>query len=196
MNNPDLVETGGAGEPPKLSVSRVKDELREVFAPNLQFFGHGTRLEVAPRVLEEGLESKHPYLDTTAMPLFGDEPFEEQPDEVFERFINWPHLESKAVVVIALPHKPQDFKGGITDYLNSAFEELGTEDTGHNTRYVLPSTYIRGYFNAETGKFVENPNFKPTIPKAKPNEAAPPFVKPNGKVEIPTGSIASDEEVW
>ncbi|OGH13578.1 MAG: hypothetical protein A3H50_00180 [Candidatus Levybacteria bacterium RIFCSPLOWO2_02_FULL_37_10] len=75
---------GGGGE--SLKPSDLKSELREIFNPSFSTLGHGTRVEAAQEILQQGLRAKQPDLYSTTVPLFdGSKPYEEQITQVVEQ---------------------------------------------------------------------------------------------------------------
>jgi len=164
----------GGGESAKLS--DLRSELKEVFNPSFSTLGHGTRVEAAQEILQQGLRAKQPDLYSTTVPLFdGSKPYEEQVTQVVEQISHWPHLDAKAVVVVMIPN-PQEGEQGGSRYFNSVFQELPEPDTGHNTRYLIPPSYIRGYVDVETQKFIPNPKFRPEKPTVKDDKITPKII--------------------
>ncbi|MBI4157767.1 GNAT family N-acetyltransferase [Candidatus Woesebacteria bacterium] len=142
----------------------LKLEIKEVFDPLFSFLGHGTRIEKAEEISRDGLRAKQPDLGTTAIPIFDfSKTYDEQADGVVRQLLNWPHLMSKAVIIIAIPNPTQEEKGGFR-YYNSIFKEV-EKDTGYNSPYLIPPGYIRGYVDVDRQIFVPNPNFNPEKPR-------------------------------
>src|SRR5689334_3718634 len=132
----------------------LRTGMQEAFDPTFSTLGHGTRREVAKASLAEGLQTKQPDLLSTTVPLFdASKSFDEQAEGVVDHVTHWPHLDSRAVVVVMIPNPAQGEPGGRT-YFNSVFEELPEEDRSENAQYRIPPEYIRGYVDADSGVFV------------------------------------------
>lgn len=106
----------------------LKHELRDTFDPEFSTFGHGTAIEAADKILEEGLRvygRMQPRLDQSAVPLYdSSKSFDEQSDGALQAMFNWPHRirGSGAVVVSMVPNAPEGTVGG-RRYFDAVFEE-------------------------------------------------------------------------
>ena len=184
----------GGGETVK--PSGLSSELREIFNPAFSTLGHGTRVDAAKEILQQGLKAKVPDLDTTAIPLFdSSKPYEDQIPQTIEQISHWPHLDAKAVVVVMIPN-PQEGEQGGRRYFNSVFQELPEPDTGYNARYLIPPGYIRGYVDVETNKFIPNPKFKPEKPVVKDNQKMPRIIPKLVDIPSVTNSSKGVSDVW
>ncbi len=153
MSNEDITQS-------ETTFNNLKSELKKILDPEYSILGHGTRLEAAPRILEEGLRARFPDLGTTTIPLIdSSKSIEEQANEAAETILNWGQLHSKAVILVQIPNPPENLGG--FKYFNSVFRELDEPDTGYNSRYLIPSGYLRGYVDVEARKFIPNPLFNP-----------------------------------
>jgi hypothetical protein len=152
------------------SIDKLRGELKDIFDPDFSMLGHGAWVENAKETFTNGLLLKQPDLQTTTYALFeNSKSFPEQPDEYFDRILNWPHERLPAIVVLMIPNKPTDVKVGISSYVNSTIQELPPEESDeYGVKYIVPKEYVRGYIDVEARKFVENPSFKPTVPDARP----------------------------
>lgn len=188
----------------------VKTNLKELFETNLNIYAHGTRVESAGKIMQEGLRSKCPDLSGAAINLFDHEtPFESQIDGILETMKKWPHLESKAIIIIALPtlRKTPSITTPVAEIsairrplgmqaqsrtASFLHEVQGTGYDAYDLPYILPVNYIRGYVNVETNEFIKNPLFNPTPPEPTINQDRDTFIS-----EIPTKPVnsASPEDI-
>jgi len=182
------------------TTDNFKSELKPIFDPLFSTLGHGTRTDAAKQAMEDGLKAKTPDLFSTTIPLFdATKTYEEQVDQVINTLTHWPHLDSKAIVVVMIPNPEEGEQGGST-YFNSVFEELPGGNTEHEERFVVPGKYIKGYVDIEKKEFIPNPNFDPEKPTLKPPwepDLLRPTQNPQASQDIPT--IAKDKKtpvVW
>lgn len=199
-----MMEEGGKDEfrTTEDKINKVKHQLESVFDPDFTILGHGTWIEKGREIIQKGLESKVPKLDSTTVPLFDhDKVFEDQPREYFEKFIKWPHLGANCIVVVMIPNVPEGSQVGGHLYFDSVFEDLKTEDTGYNNRCFIPNKYIRGYFDVQNLTFVSNPDFKPEPLTIKQISTVTPPKTTSQKEPTPipqaiSASKNSDTDVW
>jgi hypothetical protein len=174
---------------PELEELKIKFE--GLFIPGFTVLGHGTtQIESAEKTFETGLESKIDDIHTTMIPL-------NKTEEGFDQILNWPHGESKYIVVVCLPNANDAEMGG-SRYFNSYFKELSSESTGYNNRYTISPKYVRGYFDMLNLRFSENQNFdpeklSPTSPGLKESDDEPT----SSELNIPQSSKDENStEVW
>lgn len=143
------------------TLNHLKAEIKTILDPKFSTLGHGTRLEAAKKILEDGLRAKFPDLGTTTVSLLdSSKPINEQVNQAVETILNLKHLNSKAVVLIQIPNPPEDSLGGLK-YFNSVFKELDEPETSYENRWVIPSAYLIGYVDVAAQKFILNPLFDP-----------------------------------
>lgn len=133
-------------EKPGAASTDIRSNLKEIYEANMDTYGHGTRVEAAEKIISEGLKTKSRDLGGTAIGLFDEKPFEEQIDGVLGKINKWPHLESKAIVIIVLPSFKKPLKEsiepikGIRDQIRTApfFRESSRNSVaGGNPPYDL-----------------------------------------------------------
>lgn len=179
----------------------LRTSLQEIFNANMDTYAHGTRVEAAEKIINEGLKAKAPDLEGTALSLFDHrKSFEEQIDGVIKKIEKWPHLESEAIVIIMLPRIKQVLAesietknnavqiGGIFIRTAPFFREIpGEHDTAYGLPYILPSKYIAGFVDVMKKEFIKNPLFNPTPPEPMVNQR-----KKKLSTEAPT-NLAADK---
>lgn len=141
-------------EQEKIQILRENLKVLDVLEQYSVLF-HGTEASVVDKIFQEGLKYKYPKLQATTSPLFDSKfSYHDQPDECFEKILNWPHHGHKAIVVLAIPNVPEGESGGFS-YFNSVFEE------NKNGAYMVPPEFIKGYIDVNNLKFVANPKYDP-----------------------------------
>jgi hypothetical protein len=170
----------------------MKEGLEKVYDPRFSTLGHGTSLEKAQEILRDGLFAAQPSLLSTAVPLFDQSaPLEEQVDSVIGRINNWVHYDKKnAVMVLMLPNPGTDQPGG-SEYFNSVFGNKAKDDL---LKYRIPPKYIKGFFDVDSGTFVENPMFTTSPIEAKAPQT--PDMNSQAQVPIPTAASPEGADVW
>lgn len=131
------------------------------------YLGHGTTGDESTiqSIFETGLrvvnpEAIRPYdshlrgLDSTSISLgAGSDHLFSYQQKLIE---NWPHLQSKKIVICALPQKlvlPFICCSPYSDLYRSFY--IGSEEDG----YSLRPEFIRGYYDVDEGAFIPNTNF-------------------------------------
>lgn len=148
-------------------IAKLKEALNPIFEKGFSTVGHGTSIEVANRILEDGLYARGNQLDLTTIPLFSQtegKTYADQIDGAIDTMLHWPHRGYEAIVIVMIPNPQEDEVGG-GRYFNSVFDELPEEKAirigvqGADRQYVIPSRFIRGYVNTVTGEFIENKTY-------------------------------------
>lgn len=141
-------------EQEKIQILRENLKILDVL-DKYSILGHGTDVEVAKKILAEGLQYLRPYLQETTIGLFDSQlSIAEQKDQVFQNILNWPHRGHKSIVIIAIPNVPKGETGG-DNYFNSVFE------TVDGFYHVVSPEFIKGYIDVNTLQFVANPKYDP-----------------------------------
>lgn len=184
------------------SKDNIRTRLEEIFRTNMDTYGHGTRVEAAKEIIREGLKAKSRDLDGTAIFLFDHKkPFEEQIDGVLGKINKWPHLESKAIIIIVLPRIKKQLKEsiepikGISNQIRTApfFRKIpGKHDASYGLPYVLPPNYIKGFMDVERNEFIGNPLFSPIPPDPTANQGKTKLVLRKSGNPV-TGENPSDD---
>lgn len=172
-------------------------------SPNM-IFGHGTTPELAQQILQGGLETQSADIQSTAVPLFENaKSYAEQAADVHNQISNWAHQDSRAVVLVAVPHMPEGTQGGVIAYMNAVFEDLPEDHPARNLpiyqrNYRIPSAYIAGYVDVETKRFIPNPAFDPQPIQVKPREfKGPMWSAEDTPTEIPQpGPPGKDADIF
>lgn len=193
----DLAKLNSEGNKPSL-----EEQLRVAFDKNFTALGHGTRVEKIDDILNDGLKTRFPELESTTIPIFDNsKTYDEQSQQVVDKITHWPHLDSKAIVIVMIPNAPADAKVGGKRYFNSVMQEIPKDQQNEYAQYVVPPRYVKGIFNVDTNQFIENPNFDPVVPEVKLQKSNP-FPKhesPTEPISVPqpTGeSVSPDDMVW
>ena len=167
-------------EKPGAASTDLRTNLEEIFEANMDTYAHGTRVEAAEKIISEGLKTKSPDLGGTAIFLFDlEKPFEEQIDGVMKKIENWPHLKSKAIIIIMLPTLKRDIPNtrtelnggvveikGIKDQIRTApfFRKIpGEHDPSYGLPYILPPNYIKGFVDLKKKEFISSIRHLPLI---------------------------------
>lgn len=152
-----------------------ESEIKKAFSDSsVYYFGHGTTGDetVLKSILQNGLKTVNPEeiraysntlrgLDSTTVFLgSGNNQLFEQEKENLN---NWPHKDSKNIVIISLP---KEYVLRITEIGTLADQYkpfyIGSEKQGFNLR----PEFIKGIYNAETHSFTENANFYQSLDEA------------------------------
>lgn len=126
----------------------VRDiEMRLADSGDVTIWGHGTSREIAERILEEGIEASPSYsLTEIALPITrADTPLQQQGESLVTSCLQWPHRDSKAVVLLSVPHALRRHQ------IVESIERGGQE------RHHIPPRFIVGYIDAVDCIFVPNP---------------------------------------
>ncbi|MCK9393229.1 MAG: hypothetical protein WCX30_01705 [Candidatus Paceibacterota bacterium] len=182
-------------------ISKLRENLKEIYSFEFSTFGHGTSEECAKKILENGLETKNSNLDETIISLFDSSlPYDKQSDEVFKNILNWKHRDYKYIVTVMIPNPKKDEQGG-RNYFNSVFEELPEDKKvdvgiqGADREYVIPPHFIKGYIDANSLEFIENEKYNPLVGvEMKEIEQVVPHESNIDNIEIP--KPAGSEDVW
>jgi len=154
-------------------------QLNEVFNDKeMLYLGHGTSVDqsVINSIFQSGLQVKDPEsirgygfhlegVNSTTIPLgIGNDGLF---DTVSEKLNNWPHKESKNVVIIALP-KQYIFTKSEVRFLADAYEQfyIGNKESG----YKLRPEFIKGVYNSTERSFTLNKNFYQNFSDEKKEE--------------------------
>lgn len=154
-------------------------QLNEVFNDKeMLYLGHGTSVDesVINSIFQSGLQVKDPEsiggygfhlegVNSTTIPLgIGNDCLF---DTVSEKLNNWPHKESKNVVIIALP-KQYIFTKSEVHFLADAYEQfyIGNKESG----YKLRPEFIKGVYNSTERSFTLNKNFYQNFSDEKKEE--------------------------
>lgn len=133
------------------NIERILEQIRK---PGFSTVGHGTSHEVVGEILKEGLYSNKADINSTCVPLNGNEGVFMKP---------WPHRNYRCVVVVQIPNPEGEVKG--MRYFNSVFKELDESQKndvgvqGADRSYVIPTCFIQGYVDLDTMSFIENPKY-------------------------------------
>lgn len=135
------------------------------------YLGHGTKVEddqIINSIMENGLRCSHGSLYFTTVAL-GKGCIEEESKGLLK---NWPHCDSKVVMIVSLPNK---FR--ILDVIGS-----GTYNKGDAAFYYVPNSeqreqhsltespylmpeFVAGYYDARNDTFTSNPKYYENLPK-------------------------------
>ena len=153
------------------------EDIGKVFIENREIYlGHGTNVsdEEVESILRVGLKVVNPKaimgymstlrgLDSTTI-LFG-EGSEKLFEEQRELLDNWPHKESKNIIIVSIPKRyamrPCDARGGSCDFYEAFYD--GSEEKG----FVLRPEFIKGVYNADSHSFILNEKFYMNLPDAQ-----------------------------
>ncbi len=132
---------------------------QEIFSNSNNYYcAHGTgRLNDSPEIINSifkiGLRCSHGSLENTVVQYGSgrDDLFNEKKNS----FDNWEHINSKKIVIISVPKELYIHYSFKKDCSYKAFEYINDE----NQNVYLRPEYVRGYYNAETEEFIENPNY-------------------------------------
>lgn len=130
------------------------------------YFGHGTGTEdnqIIQSIMNNGLRCSHGSLYFTSATLGIGSKILESEQEMLK---NWPHKNSKIVVIISLPikYKIIDIMGtGTYNMGDAAYYYIPDETTIEkfsltNSPYVMPE-FILGYYDARNDSFTQNPKY-------------------------------------
>ena len=144
-----------------------ESKIEDIFQSNQDFYlGHGTSggEEVISSILENGLMTVNPEaikaygntlrgLDSTTI-AFG-EGTESLFSEQRNLLDNWPHKDSKNVVIVSIPKKYalRNTEVGLADLYEPFY--IGSIEEG----YKLRPEFIKGIYNADSHSFTPNDNF-------------------------------------
>ena len=130
------------------------------------YYGHGTNgnENILNSIFEYGLRNSHGTLYHTTISLG---PGEQINENILELLNNWPHLNSKKIVIISLPLKFHIYdSAGIGTYLKSteAFSYIPNDEARFKEPLLIDGSYtmpefIKGYYDVNTKKFIFNPNY-------------------------------------
>lgn len=153
-----------------------KSEIEDMFKCEQNFyFGHGTcgGEETINSILKNGLNT----VNSEAMKGYGNTlrglystsiGLGEGRDYLFSEQIdlleNWPHKDSKDVIIISIPKKyalRNTEVGGMTDLYEPFY--VGSEEEGYNLR----PEFIMGIYNADSHTFIQNDNFYQNLDENK-----------------------------
>ncbi|MBE6154894.1 MAG: hypothetical protein E7163_04925 [Firmicutes bacterium] len=130
------------------------------------YFGHGTgsKSEVIQSILNNGLRCSHGSLYFTSISLGIGSQIADSEQELLR---NWPHLDSKIIVIVSLPikYRTLDVVGlGIEGNGDAAFYYIPAENLRNkyieltNSPYVMPE-FIAGYYNSQNDSYTPNPKY-------------------------------------
>lgn len=141
------------------SLQAFREQIAPIFDERFVTLGHGTRLEVAAKIVAEGLEMKSPALQTTLIGIEGS-------DEGVRKILNWEHNQAKGIIIVMIP---KDLPAVSQEQL---LESVERQDAQFGNHWRLPPRFIKGYINAETKTFVPNPAFEesPHLENLTPRE--------------------------
>ena len=107
---------------------------------------HGTTLENAAKIADEGLYYKNPGVLSTACIQ------ERSLDgyKSYETLLNWPHREYKGLVLLAIPYE--------CFYKEPLWEKMDVDDNSL-WKYKIKPEYIVGYIDVSGKKIVKNHNY-------------------------------------
>lgn len=172
LNTKDLIINVSKIIPGKINKSTSGKDLLSIFGDSEQlYFGHGTgdSKESIELIVKEGLRVKNPEKvigydshlrgltsTTIGFGFGGDEVFLEN-----EQLLNnWPHKESKKIIILALPKKyyfPLYEVRAQADCYEQFY--IGNEEDGY---YIRPE-FILGIYNSSEKSFYQNENFYKSI---------------------------------
>lgn len=145
--------------------------------PENCYYGHGTGTEnqkIINSIIKNGLRCSHGSLYFTSVSFgFG----KEITDETKKKMKNWPHKESKIIIVVSLPYKYNIIESadiGTYHKENAAFYYIPDEETRQsekltNSFYIMPE-FIVGYYDARTDSFIKNDNYYEQLSHDKQEE--------------------------
>jgi hypothetical protein len=114
--------------------------VRKIIVPGYYYLAHGCGQEAAQRNMQQGIwvGSHMPWEHFITI---------DDPEAFAQQLPNWPHRGYKFIFVVALPNGTH-----YTDVLTEAPQDR---------KYIVPVSYIRGYFDMIQGRFVDNQVFAP-----------------------------------
>lgn len=130
------------------------------------YFGHGIEIEdseVIQSIMNNGLRCSHGSLYFTSVALGIGSQIPESEQEMLK---NWPHKDSKIIVIVSLPlqYKIIELVGTATyNQGDAAYYYIPDEITREkfsltNSPYVMPE-FIVGYYDARNDSFTSNPRY-------------------------------------
>lgn len=118
---------------------------------------HGTGINSARKIQEEGLEYRTPQILSTA--IFQEKTTEEHDYQKYSDLLNWPHRHYKGLVLVGIP----DECAGVYDEISKTgvkpLWELHDSEERYEKHYTINSEFILGYIDVEKKEIVQNPNF-------------------------------------
>jgi hypothetical protein len=137
-------------------------EIKKNIGERATLWGHGlVNQEVVERILKNGLWAKGEILQSTAIPL-------EIKPELISLLQNWPHLNAPYVVLISVPHIPEEIREKYeispSKWVNEIIfchfipEDQRVGEEMNDFPYAVPPELIIGYYK-KSGEFVPNPSF-------------------------------------
>ena len=161
----------------------------ELLNPQWSNMGHGTSPESAEVILKEGIRLNPNY----GIPEIFHWPDNPSMESLQQEFNNWPHKNSKAIIVVSVHTEKYSFEDTILDEIN---------DERKGKRAYVDPKYIRGYYDVDRQQFVDNNVWdqNPTFLKKKRV-----FVKPHlpdtvnssrKKLQAVADNVGLEDEVW
>lgn len=130
------------------------------------YYGHGTNGDknVIDSIFKYGLRNSHGTLYHTTM-TFG--PGDQIDENVIDLLNNWPHLNSKKIIILSLPIKYHIYDNlDIGTYLKAteAFSYVPSEEEKAKESLLLDGTYtmpefIKGCYDVEKKEFIANTKY-------------------------------------
>lgn len=118
-------------------------------------------------VFSEGLRCSHGRIsDTTLCFGFGSESLFNENEKTIN---NWPHLDSKLIVVVGTPfifYHPVIIDDQASAYCYDNFKHLRNVEQNEPTKFLRPE-FVVGAYDVTSKKFIENPNYYENLPEEK-----------------------------
>jgi len=150
--------------------NRFISSAKEIYDPSLVTLGHATDdLEHAEQILKQGLLVAHlPFSSYTADQLIDQNlPREEQESRFVTRLRKWPHKYDTHFTHMIIIQVPKSDNGDVSQsYIERFIQKLPHYEMVKGIKeeftHILPSKYVRGFIDLQTGKFTANHNFQPS----------------------------------
>ena len=155
-----------------LQASNFELTVKEIFNPKVATFGHATVTEnKAKEILSKGIYVRNSEIGSTMWEFVKTHvPMEEQMGDLVDIIKNWTYMSGKlrylVVAQLPLPNTDMVSTGNeqlkMNKYFNSFLEQLEHphEIDGKIFNYKLPSQYIRGYIDTQSGLFIPNLDYR------------------------------------
>ena len=180
-------------------IQHLGNQLQQFNNKNYSILGHGTSNKtIAEKISQEGIKYHSPDLNRQALSLFDqNKPIQNQYDNL-NTILNWPHKNSKFIVLIGIPNAPQHMRGGDA-YFNSVWNQIPDDQlpTLSTDKYTIPPEYIIGYINANNANLHLNPTFNPK-PISEIKDWFPTHIHKQRSIQhIPTPNTSNQNaDVW
>ena len=95
-------------------IQHLGNQLKQFNNKNYSILGHGTSNKtIAEKISQEGIKYHSPDLNRQALSLFDQNKLIQNQYDNLNTILNWPHKNSKFIVLIGIPNAPQHMRGGM-----------------------------------------------------------------------------------